>query len=264
MSGLLRSEVLKVRSTRLWWIIALCVFVLAAGWSVFPALIPVLTKQVDPSVAFRDPATLKSVYNGGNSISRILALVVGILSMGAEYRHRTLATTYLATPSRLKVIGAKVVALLGYGLLYGAISVLAGVLAAVPYIAYYSGSLRLDDGGVWRSLILGAVSVALWVLIGMGIGILIPNMIVAMLVGVVFAYILEPVASLVFRIKDWNTALNLMPTGATQAMLGISSPGTVPAAGHPFAWWLGALVLVGWALLPGVLGVALTLRRDVV
>lgn len=262
MSALLLSEFRKVRTTKLWWIMLICIFVLAAGYSVVPAILPILTPELDRTAAFSDPGTLKSIYNGGNSIARILALVVGIMSMGGEYRHKTLAVTYLATPKRIKVISAKMIALVGFGLLYGVASVLAGVLASVPFVLINDGDFHFTDSGVPGSLALGAASIALWVLIGMGIGILVPNMIVAMLVGIGFAYLLEPLLSVLFFFKKWDIALNLMPTGATNSMLGVTSQALM-ASPDPFAWWQGLLVLLGWAAVPTVLGVILTLRKDV-
>ena len=40
---------------------------------------------------FDDPGIVRSIYNGGNTLSRILVMVVGIAAMGSEYRHQTLA-----------------------------------------------------------------------------------------------------------------------------------------------------------------------------
>ena len=97
---------------------------------------------------------------------------------------------------------------------------------------------------------------------GMGIGMLIKNMLVAMLVGICFAYLVEPLLSLIFFFRNWELALNMMPSGATNAMLGITSP-VLFAGEHPFGWWQGALVLAAWCLLPAVIGLLSTVRRDV-
>ena len=182
--------------------------------------------------------------------------------MGSEYRHRTLAATYLATPRRARVLLGKAGSLLLFGLLYGLASVLAGLVVAVPFILFNSGSFFLDQPETWRSLVLGVLSLALWTMIGMGIGILIKNMLVAMLVGISFAYLVEPILSLIFFFREWEVPLNLMPSGATNAMLGVTSP-VLFAGNDPFAWWQGALVLAGWCLLPAVIGVLSTVRRDV-
>jgi ABC-2 type transport system permease protein len=263
LSGILRAETRKITTTRLWWIVLICILVLGGGYAALPATVAVLEAQATGSgPPFDDPGIVRSIYNGGNTLSRILVMVVGIAAMGSEYRHQTLAATYLATPRRLRVLLGKAATLLLFGLLYGLASVAAGVAVSVPFILANDGSFFLDQPETWRSLILGVCSLALWTMIGMGIGILIKNMLVAMLVGISFAYLVEPILSLIFFLRDWDVPLNLMPSGATNAMLGITSP-VLFAGDDPFAWWQGALVLAGWCLLPAVVGVLSTVRRDV-
>jgi ABC-2 type transport system permease protein len=264
VSGVLTSEIRKISTTRLWWIMLICVFLLGGAYALLPAFSAGLAQRTvgDPTPAFEVPGTLRSVYNGGNTLARILALVIGILAMGGEYRYKTMATTYLATPKRMRVVRAKAITLIVFGLLYGLASVLAGVLVAIPFVLIKDGSLFLHRSDTWRSLILGVVSIALWTLIGMGIGVLIRNMVLAMLVGIGFAYLVEPSLSALFFVKQWDLGLNLMPTGATNAMLGVTNP-FLFAAQHPFTWWQGMLVLAGWCLLPAIVGVYSTVRRDV-
>jgi ABC-2 type transport system permease protein len=257
LSGILRAELRKITTTRLWWIMLICILVLSGGYAVGVALL-----QPDTGAAFDDPGIVRSIYNAGNPAARVLAVVLGIATMGLEYRHQTLAATYLATPRRNRVMLGKAASLLLFGLLYGVASVLAGVVAAVPFLLIGDGSFFLDRGTTWRSLILGAISMALWTMIGMGIGILIKNLLVAMLVGISFAYLVEPILALVCYLRDWDTALNLLPTGATNAMLGITSP-VLFASDNPVAWWQGALVLAAWCLLPAAIAMLSTVRRDV-
>jgi ABC-2 type transport system permease protein len=263
VSGILRAEIRKITTTRTWWIMLICILVLGGGYAAFPATVAVL--QANPSGSgspFDDPGIVRSVYNGGNTVTRVGAMVMGIAAMGNEYRHQTLAATYLATPRRTRVLLGKAVSLLLFGLLYGLASVAAGLAVAVPFILANGGSFFLDQPATWRSLVLGVWSLALWTMLGMGIGILIRNMLVAMLDGISFAYLFEPILSLVFFFRGWDLPLNLVPSGATNAMLGATSP-VLFAAEDPFAWWQGALVLAGWCLLPAVIGVLLTVRRDV-
>jgi len=73
----------------------------------------------------------------------------------------------------------------------------------------------------------------------------------------------EPIVSIVFFLKRWDELLNLMPSGATNAMLEITSP-VLFAGRDPTAWWLAALVLAAWCLLPALAGVFSAVRRDVV
>src|SRR5699024_7659974 len=97
--------------------------------------------------AFRTPDLIASVYNGGNTLTRILALVLGVMAMGAEYRHRTMGWSYLGTPRRLTVVAAKTVVVLGFGAVYGVINAVAGVIAAIPLVHFRSEERRVGKEG---------------------------------------------------------------------------------------------------------------------
>ena len=86
---------------------------LGGGYATLPATVAVLEAQNNGTgPPFGDPGLVRSIYNGGNTLSRILAMVVGIAAMGSEYRHNTLASTYLATPRRFRVLLGKAATLL--------------------------------------------------------------------------------------------------------------------------------------------------------
>ena len=53
-----------------------------------------------------------------------------------------------------------------------------------------------------------------------------------------------------------------MPSGATNAMLEITSP-VLFAARHPTPWWLAGMILAAWCLLPAIAGMLSAVRRDV-
>lgn len=263
MSGALRAELRRIITTKLWWIALICIFVLSAGYAALPAAVALLQSGAGVgSSPFTDPGIIRSIYNGGNVLSRILAMVVGIVAIGSEYRYGTLAWSYLATPRRIRMLLGKAGALLIFGVIYGITSVVAGMLMATPFVLANNGSFLLDQLDTWRSIILGVCSIALWTMIGMGLGILIKNMLVAVLVGVILGFLVEPIVSVVFFLKRWDHLLNLMPSGATNAMLEITSP-VLFAAQHPTPWWLAGMILAMWCLLPALAGFVSAARHDV-
>ena len=88
-----------------------------------------------------------TVYTSGMGVGYLLLLTIGVLMIGAEYRHKTITSTFLATPKRLQAMLAKVVALLVIGALYGLISIVSsvGVGATVPQ-ARWPRSLPVERG----------------------------------------------------------------------------------------------------------------------
>jgi hypothetical protein len=263
MSGVLHAELRRISTTKLWWIVLISIFVLSAGYAALPAVVALLQSREEvASSPFTDPGIVRSIYNGGNVLSRILAMVVGIVAAGSEYQYGTLASSYLATPRRIRLLLGKAEALLIFGVIYGITSVAAGILVSVPFVLAHSGTFLLNEPATWRSIILGVCSIALWTLIGMGLGILIKNMLSALVVGIILGFLVEPIVSIVFFLKSWDQLLNLMPSGATNAMLEITSP-VLFAGPDPTPWWLAALILVAWCLLPALAGVLSAVRRDV-
>jgi ABC-2 type transport system permease protein len=263
MSGVLHAEIRRISTTKLWWLVLISIFVLSAGYAALPAVVALLESRVGvASAPFADPGIIRSIYNGGNVLSRILAMVVGIVAAGSEYRYGTLASSYLATPRRVRLLLGRAEALLIFGMIYGITSVGAGMLVSVPFVLAHGGTFLLNEPATWRSIILGVCSIALWTLIGMGLGILIKNMLIALVVGISLGFLVEPIVSIVFFLKSWDQLLNLMPSGATNAMLEITSP-VLFAGHHPTPWWLAALVLAAWCLLPALVGVLSAVRRDV-
>jgi len=119
MSGVLRADLRRITTTKLWWVALICIFVLSAGYAALPATVAWLQGRAGVATSpFNDPGIIRSIYNGGNVLSRILAMVVGIVAIGSEYRYGTLAASYLATPRRVRMLLGKAGALLIFGLIY--------------------------------------------------------------------------------------------------------------------------------------------------
>jgi ABC-2 type transport system permease protein len=262
VSRLIHAELLKLRTTRLWWGLLIGV---VAGAAVFAAVTAGLAGrgpagQATPGVS--DPATVRAAYTAGLSISYLIALSLGIIMMSGEFRHQTMTATVLASPRRLRIVLAKLVALLVAGVGYGVVTVVAGVAVAAPIIVLRGGSALLTSDGVPRALALAVLAVALWAVLGLGIGTLIRNQIVALLVAIGVAWLAEPLLSFGLNALKWGAVAKYLPTSATSALVSpATSTGGFTVEYLP--WWGGALVLLGYALVSGTLGAALTLRRDI-
>jgi hypothetical protein len=204
-----------------------------------------------------------SVYTGGLGVGYLLTLTIGVMQIGSEYRHKTISSTFLGTPKRGVVMGAKVITLVALGALYGLVS-LVGSVAAGSIVLKARGFDPFPSSEVFRTLALALLVMGLWALIGLGAGILIPNQVAALLISVGVAWIVEPL--LVFGLSFWEWGRENLapyfPSSATNAMVnGVTQGGTnaVPL----LEWWGGALVLAAYAGVLAGFGSWRTVRSDI-
>lgn len=262
MTAVVRSELLKLRTTRLWWGLLIGVVVSSGLFALFIGLAAGRGPQAGGLPGLEDPATLRSTYTAGLQVAYLFALAVGIIAISGETRHQTITSTFLATPHRARVILAKVTALLVVGIGYGVAAVVSGVVLGGTAVALRGYDLRLLEAGIPRSLVLAVLAVALWTLFGLGVGTLIRNQVAALLVAIGLAWIVEPLLSLLLNAVHVGQVARFLPSSATSAMVStVTSANGISYEYLP--WWGGALVLVAYATAFALLGTVLTVRRDV-
>lgn len=266
MTATIRSEFRKFFTTRLWWGMAIAVFLSGAAFATIIGLVftSSAVAGAPPGALPRTDAELaKSVYTSGIQVGYLLTLAIGIMMIGSEYRHKTITSTFLATPKRGQVMVAKVITLLGIGAFYGIIS-LVGSVAAGAVILSVKGHSAFGDSSIWRTLALCLLVLGLWALIGLGAGILIPNQVAALLIAIGVAWIVEPILGVVLAIPSWGQHITpYLPSQATSATLGTVSTGFNGEAVSQLSWWGGALVLTAYAAVMAGLGTWRTIRADI-
>lgn len=267
MGALVRAELRKFLTTRMWWGIGIGVLLAGALLATFFAL--VVAGSTDPSGPgapatspdLDDVSMVSTVYTGGLGIAYLLTLSVGILVIGSEYRHKTVTSTFLSTPRRVRVMLAKVVALLVIGAGYGLVFLLGSVSVGAALIAAKGFSPFPDAGQISRTLLLSLLVLGLWGLIGLGVGILIPNQVAALLIAVGGAWIVEPLVGFGLSFVSWGESLvRFFPSQATSAMVNQIAQS---ADARPLEWWAAAIVLALYAAALAGVGSWLTVRRDV-
>ena len=267
MTASIRSELLKFFTTRLWWGMAIAVLVAGAAFALLFGLLftsESLMEQASGPGGIPtgdDVQVANSVYTAGLSVGYLLMLCIGVLQIGAEYRHKTITSTFLAEPKRARAMLAKVAALLVIAATYGALS-LVGSVSVGALVLDLRGEDPFPSAEVLRTIALSLLVLGLWSLIGLGLGILIPNQVAALMIGVGIAWIVEPLAGLAIKAFDFGreNIAPLLPTEATNAIINTvqSSPDDVR-----LSWWAAALALAGWATLLAGPGIWRTIRQDV-
>jgi ABC-type transport system involved in multi-copper enzyme maturation permease subunit len=252
MIGLIRSELRKLFTTQVW-------FWLLIGTLALTALGVVGTILSDGAQGNDNPnlSTVAGQRNlfAGASAGYIFVCVLGIVAMTAEYRHLTVTPTFLATPKRNLVIIAKLITYAVVGLGFAIVSALLVIAMALPWLSAKNVDVSLTANRIPLVLLAAVIVVAIYGIVGVGLGALIRNQIAAVSVTLVYLFILENILSVIPKVKE---AYKFLPGGAANAVTQVSQNNT--SLLEP---WQGGLVLVGYGIVFAALAAWLTVRRDV-
>jgi len=264
-----RSETTKQFSTAMWWVLALVLagyvgLTAAALGFVFSAAATGALPGDAPRLPEDGLAGL--LYSTATSVGYVFPLLIGTLMVTAEFRHKTLTPTFLATPRRGRVLWAKLFVGVLLGVLYGAIGIVASVGPSVGFLAGYGLDTALTSVDTWAQFGRMLLAYVLWVLVGIGVGALVRNQVGAIVGVLVFTQFVEPIARVAASfVEQIGDATRYLPGAASDALVGasvftMSMPG---GSAEVLEWWVGGLVLAGYAAVFLVLGYLVSWRRDV-
>lgn len=248
MTGLLAGEWLKLRTVR-----AHQVLVVVAV--AFPLVIVVLATALTSSPGVFGARGFAELVVGTTVVTALLLAIAVAVGLTGEYAHGTMRVTYAVTPSRLRVLVAK--------LLVGSAAV-AVIGALVVALVWSVGAVVLGRRGAsvglsWSDGTLGSMVavVVLTVLMswfGLGVAGVVRSTPGAVTLVLLWPLVIENLLSVVGFLVGWEGIARWMPYQAALASVGPSPSGL----GRP-----GALVWFG-AVSAGLMAFAAVLeaRRD--
>lgn len=248
MTNLVRAEFRKLFTTQVWfWLLLASLAITAIS----------VIGQIASSQNFELRNDNWSLFTAANS-AYIAVFVLGVLSITTEFRYQTITPTLLVTPSRWRLVGAKLITYTLVGILYALLCVVVQFAIALPWLS--ARNVHIDIGTALRAGLTAFAVVALFALVGLGAGALLKNQIVGVTVGLIFILVLSNVIVAIPGVKHIYPYL---PTGATDAIVTQSSADRTRNGVELLPIWGGLLVLVVWGLGMAVLGAGLTMQRDV-
>ena len=252
MTRLLRSELRKVTSTRLWWGMLLG----SVAFATLGVVAQIATNGLknNPALPLSTGVTQRAVLSSSIS-GYIFSAVVGIILITTEFRHFTSRPTFLLEPRRGRVIVAKLLVAGAVGLLYGIACVAVTVAIAVPWLATKGVALDWTGNGLYITLAGALAVVAIFAVVGVGLGVLLRNQVAAVIAALAYLFVAEPLLAVIPVVKD---GYRFLPGAAGNALVGVARSGVIVLDN-----WQGGLVLLGWGLLFALLGWILTARRDI-
>ena len=246
MIGAFRSELLKLRTTRVTLGIVLSALAIVALTTAVPLALG--DTETAPDLSLWDEGTQRSIFTAP-SAATLFAAFVGLLLVTGEYRHGTIRPTFTFVPHRACVVVAKLGASMLAGALIGALAAALAFSVAVPWLdAKDVPRLLTTDELVQVALgVLGAC--ILWAAIGVGLGAVVRSQVGA-IVGLIAWTIVESIlGGVVPRVGRFT------PTEASNALVQAGSAKLAPL--------VGLAVLAAWAVALAVAGTVATARRDV-
>ncbi|GID95923.1 ABC transporter permease subunit [Amorphoplanes digitatis] len=274
--NLVKAELFKIRSTSTWWIFglitlalwALSLLINWAGSSINQGVDPAeqgLTAEQAAQVRVANEAVnvAANLYTSGQFFGVLMVMLLGAIVVTNEFFHLTATTTFLVTPRRERVVLAKLVASAVFGVGFWLVTTVLNLIFVPLILNQLDVGAQLGEPAVWRAIGLNALAYALWAVLGVGGGVLIRSQIGAT-IALSTIYVLGWFGTTIIfallapRFGDWFDKLQvLVPPIASQLMIsGTELPGSPPR-------WLGAVVLIGYAVLAGGLGTWLMKRRDI-
>lgn len=269
MRAALLAEYRKFFTTRMWWVL----LVTMTGYMGFIAGVMAYSLSSDPASMNMGGSDVPlvippldlalAVYTLAPTLGYVFPVIVGAMSVTGEFRHQTITPTFLAEPRRGVVLGAKLVASVPMGILYGVTTVAATVGIGAAVLAAMGADPMLGEPAVLRTALWSALALTIWTIVGVGFGAALKNQVVSIVVILAFTQLLEPVLRVALGMIDGAEGIaKWLPGAAGEAIAG-SSFYNVAGMGELLGRGPGILVLLAYGLVLAGVGRFTTFRRDI-
>lgn len=249
MRDLVRAELLKLRTTRMFWGLVVGALV---GVPLSLAAAILTAGQEGGGPALETTEGIRHVLSAASS-GGVVVLILGILVMAGEFRHNTATSTFLGSPDRKRVVGAKLISSTIVG---AALAVAASALTlaiALPWLAAKDVAVDLLSADVGLALVGAMAATALYALVGVGIGSMIRNQTAAVVTALVWVMVVESIlVNFVDDVGRW------LPGGAVASLTGMAS-----LDGVLLPMWAGACVFAAYGLAFAAAGSRSLMHRDI-
>jgi ABC-2 type transport system permease protein len=245
MRNQIASEVRKLATTR-------SLYAMAAGLMVIVGIgVVATTTDAEPGTSLLVPLEHQVFFNVSLTIAPLFGLLLGLRSFTDEFRYGSIVPTLLASPVRRRVLGAKLVATAGGGIVLSLAAVAISLAVGVPILVVKGIEVTWSTGAlaVVVGRLLGAT--VLWTAIGVGLGLAVKHQVAAIAGTLVWLLAAEGILSGLIP-----SVAKCFPGAAGFALVGINPAELLTPA-------LGALLLGTYAMVAVVAGGVLMRRRDI-
>jgi ABC-2 type transport system permease protein len=241
MIRLLRAELRKLLTTKLWWGMLLG----AVGFAALGVVGQIASNGSpgNPTPPLSSPVTQRSIMSSASS-GYLFSIIVGIILMTTEFRHFTSRPTFLIEPRRGRVIISKLVLAAGVGVVYGIACAAVTLAIAVPWLGAKHVSIDLGSNDLLPVLVRAVVVIAIYAVVGIGVGVLVRNQISAVIGAMAYLLVFETLIAIIPVVKQ---VYKFLPGATAQALIGVGARAGrgAPELLDPLQ---GGLLLLAWGL----------------
>jgi hypothetical protein len=192
MTGLLRGELIKLRTTRT----AIGFGVLTLVLLALPVLAQTLLGQPVSAADQRDAVTVPWPIP-------VLPILFGVVGATGEFRHGTITSVFLVSPGRLRATAAKLVAYMAAGAIGGLLIQACALTIGLPIMATDQG-LALNVGDVAAVAGRTVAAFAFGAALGVAVGAIVRRQVAGVVGPLVFLLILEPIVAAFSDAGEWT------------------------------------------------------------
>lgn len=248
MFALLSAELIRLRATRSLGVLAVIGVALAA------------LATLGTAVAGGADATADDILSAVG-LAEPFALILGVLLLGGEFRHRSIGGRLLVTPRREHLIAAKMITSFGTGLAFGLLTVAGSLAVAVSARAAQGHPLPLGDADVWATSLGFLLAITAATALGTAVAAVVRSRtgaITGALVWLLGVEIAVAAAAEIGKSTLLKAVVPYLPGAALDALadLGAAAPTKTLSA------WAGGLIILSWIAAFAVGGTALLKTRD--
>ena len=269
MVNLIKSELIKLRSTKaLWWTSGLILF-FSLGFALLNgamtgSLLTSEEAQKDPELYMSVVAGIGSDMglSGFLSFGMMIVMIQAVMLVTTEYGANTSKTTLLATPTRWQVPIAK---FLVYGVIASVLAFISNVVGTI--LAKWSLGWNLEDeellskvglgaDGLWEQIGRIELYLLLTIAAAIGVGYLVRNTAGGIAIMLLWNLVIEgTLVQLVPKIRDWLPPY--MPFTNADAYTGMRD-----LDGAPWGQTGSILYFAAWCVVLFIVGVVTLKKRD--
>lgn len=262
--GVIRSELIKMRSLKSSWILMVTALVVYVGiaalsaWAMGAFMGDVVAAAESGAVPAEasGPSVFNFMASSGWQLAVLLLCSLAIINISAEYVTGAARTTFAATPRRWPVFWAKALVVAVVSFVISLAGMLLAALAVEPIAKNYGFSQDFNSEMFQKQIWWVPVVVMVICLMSFGVAAIIRNAVGPIMLVVTVIFVLPTILS-VFQNDIMQNILNWLPTSLATVLMG-QSMGLIDVE-----FWPAFFALLAWGLVPLIVGAVLTQKRDI-